>query len=70
MSTHAISLEFGSKASGRPTGRVLERLSGRHFPRKTEASAQGRVKCRQCVVCSKASTQPEVGRKRPGRQTA
>ena len=44
MTTHAllsatISQEFGSKASGRPTGRVLERLSGRHFPRKMEANA-------------------------------
>ena len=67
---HYKQQQFLKSLEAKPRGRVLERLSGRHFPRKTEASAQGRVKCRQCVVCSKASPQPEVGRKRPGRQTA
>ena len=46
---HYKQQQFLKSLEAKPRGRVLERLSGRHFPWKTKAGAQGRVKCRQCV---------------------
>ncbi|VDI01309.1 Hypothetical predicted protein [Mytilus galloprovincialis] len=69
-----VGLHEAKKSAGRPSGKQLERLTGRHFAEKIIPTGTKLTLTRRCIVCTPAEREllASAGekRRRPGRDTS